>query len=171
MSDKIIVGSIVKLQGIKGEVKIKPYTNDPCNFSRFKSIFIDNTEYKIEKCRVQKNMVYFIFKDLYDRTELEKLNIIGKDIFQYKKLLLPKDSDRYLIADILESKVYSDEKLLGTLKDIYQYGAADVYRIKTIDNKFAMFPLLKKIISKIDIENKEIFLLKQELDKIIIYED
>ena len=65
--DYILIGKIVNIHGIKGEVKVYPYTDDIHNLSKIKEFYLDNNgkeKYIVESARVHKNMLIVKIKDL-----------------------------------------------------------------------------------------------------------
>ena len=69
---------------------------------------------------------------------------------------VPLEEGEYFITDILGLKVVTDDdKELGTVKDVLQTGANDVYVIQTEDNKEVLIPAIKQCILGVNLENKE----------------
>lgn len=154
MQDKFEVGKIVNTFGIRGEVKITPYTDNIEQFKKIKDIYVDDIKMKIEGVKYQKNVVILKLKGIDDMTSAEDLrgSIIKVDRSNKK---LPEGT--YYIVDLIGSKVYTDEgKLLGILKDIYNTGANDIYTVKTDDGKEILLPSIREVIKDIDLENKKI---------------
>ena len=86
--DYILIGKIVNIHGIKGEVKVYPYTDDIHNLSKIKEFYLDNNrkeKYIVESARVHKNMLIVKIKDLSDPDEALRLK--NKDIFIPKENL------------------------------------------------------------------------------------
>ena len=94
MNELIVIGTIVKPQGIKGEVKIIPYTDDLTRFYALKSVYIDNGAHTVEKVRTGNNEVFIKFKEIPDRNTAESYR--GKDISILRSMIdLPEG--RYLM--------------------------------------------------------------------------
>lgn len=153
MQDKFEIGKIVNTFGIKGEVKVTPYTDDIEQFKKIKSIYVNNTLMQVQSAKFQKNVVILKLKDVDDMTAAENLrnSII---MVERSKKKLPENT--YYIADLIGLDVYTDEgTLLGKVKDIYNTGANDIYSIET-ESKEVLLPAIKEVIKQIDIENKKI---------------
>lgn len=73
MYDFITIGQIVKAVGIRGEIKIKPITDDPARFRRLKIVYIKSKPYKIESCRFDGDYVVFKLSGISDRNAAEEL--------------------------------------------------------------------------------------------------
>lgn len=154
MQDKFEVGKIVNTFGIKGEVKIMPYTDNVGQFKKVKNIYVNDVKMEIESTKYQKNVVILKLKGIDDMTSAEELrgSIIKVDRSKKK---LPEGT--YYIVDLIGSEVYTDEgKLLGILEDIYNTGANDIYTVKTDEGKEILLPSIKEVIKDIDLENKKI---------------
>ena len=167
--DKITVGQIIKAFGIKGEVKVKPYTDDIMRFKKLRIVYIGETPYKIIACRIAEGFVYLSFIGVNDRNTSETL--VGNMLEIDRVNAVELEEGRYFIADMLGCKVVlTDGTVIGKLTDVAQYGAADV--ITVVDgNKVCRFPFIKKLNSNIDIENKIMTLDSKVFSEISVYED
>ena len=153
MQDKFEIGKIVNTFGIKGEVKVTPYTDDIEQFKKIKSIYVNNTLMKVQSAKFQKNVVILKLKDVDDMTAAENLR---NSIIEAKRSKKKLPENTYYIADLIGLDVYTDEgTLLGKVKDIYNTGANDIYSIET-ESKEVLLPAIKEVIKQIDIENKKI---------------
>lgn len=171
MSNKntFLLGVIVKAQGIKGEVKVKPYTDTPDVLCRLKSIFIDDSEYDITSSRSDNTATYFKLEGVDDRNMAETLR--SKEIYVDKSNAPKLPKDRYYIDDLIGCSVCDDSgEELGELVNILQNGANDVYVIKGAKGEI-LIPALKSVIKKIDIRKGEITLIKERLKEVAVYED
>ncbi len=163
-----VLGVIVKAQGIKGEVKVKPYTDTPDVLCHLKHVYIEDKEYRIEASRCDNTMGYIKLQNINDRNIAEQMR--GKEIYVDKNNAPKLPKDRYYIQDLLGCSVWDDdETYLGELNDVMQNGANDVYIIKN-DNGEILVPVLKSVIKKIDINKKEIILIKNRLMEVALYE-
>ncbi len=154
MQEKLEIGKIVNTFGIKGEVKVYPYTDDINQFKKIKKVYINNEEKEIESVKFHKNNVILKIKGIDNMTEAENLrNTVIEANRSNKKL--PENT--YYIADLIDLDVYTDENnFLGKVKDIYNTGANDIYSIETPEGKEILLPAIKDVIKQIDIENKKI---------------
>ena len=154
MQEKLEIGKIVNTFGIKGEVKVYPYTDDINQFKKIKKVYINNEEKEIESVKFHKNNVILKIKGIDNMTEAENLrNTVIEANRSTKKL--PENT--YYIADLINLDVYTDENnFLGKVKDIYNTGANDIYSIETPEGKEILLPAIKDVIKQIDIQNKKI---------------
>lgn len=153
------IGQIVNHFGIKGMVKVNPFTDDISQFEKLKSILIVKdgklSEVEIEETKYSKNQVLLKLKGIDTVEEAEKYRGCYLKIARSNSKKLPKDT--YFIADLLGLTVYTDENiLLGKVEDIYNSGANDIYVIKSEDGKQILLPGTKKVIKQIDLEQERI---------------
>lgn len=154
------VGQIVNTFGIKGVVKVKPFTDEASRFEELKKVYIckknEMQEVEIENVSYQKDMVLLKLKGIDDLTEAEKYKGLFLKIDRKNAKKLPEGT--YFIADLLGLKVYTDEGLLlGKLDDIFNAGANDVYVVKDEETgKQILLPGIKEVLKVIDLENEKI---------------
>lgn len=153
------IGQIVNHFGIKGMVKVNPFTDDISQFEKLKSILLVKdgklSEVEIEETKYSKNQVLLKLKGINTVEEAEKYRGCYLKIARSNSKKLPKDT--YFIADLLGLTVYTDENiLLGKVEDIYNSGANDIYVIKSEDGKQILLPGTKEVIKQIDLEQERI---------------
>ena len=153
------LGQIVNHFGIKGMVKVNPFTDDISHFEKLKSILLVKdgklSEVEIEETKYSKNQVLLKLKGIDTVEEAEKYRGCYLKIARSNSKKLPKDT--YFIADLLGLTVYTDENiLLGKVEDIYNSGANDIYVIKSEDGKQILLPGIGEVIKQIDLEQEKI---------------
>lgn len=165
MEDVLTIGLVLKPQGIRGELKIKPFTDSAENFYGLKRIFLDGVEYKILTVRTGPDVVFLGLRGVPDRNAAELLR--GKHV-QIPRDEAPEiEEGRYYIADILGSEVVTSEgEHLGVLTDV-RGAATDIYTIKSGDKEI-MFPALKEVILNIDPAGKKITVDKKRFLEVAV---
>ncbi len=153
------IGQIVNTFGIKGFVKVKPFTDDLERFEELKSVFVvknkELIEKQIEEVKYHKNLVLIKFKGIEDLNMAEKLKGCYIKINRKDARKLPEDT--YFIADLIGVKVYDEDgNLLGKVDDIYNNKVHDIYVIKDDLGKQILLPSTKEVIKDIDIDNDKI---------------
>lgn len=158
MVDYFEIGHISNTHGLKGEMKVRPFTENKKRYEELKKILInikdEYREYEVESVRYQKDVVLLKLKGVDDIDAAEKLknHYISIQREDAKKL----QNNEYFIADLIGSEIFESEVLIGVLDDIFTAGASDVYVIKRKGKKDLLLPALKSIIKKVDVENKRI---------------
>ncbi len=166
--DRYTIGIIARPHGVRGAVKVNPLTDDVSRFKNLKKIFIDNKEFTITNTQISKTEVYLTFENIPDRDKAEALKNKEIQVNKEDAVKLPKDS--YFIVDIVGCEVFVDNKLIGNVVDVLQYGAADVYVIEK-ENKQIMVPAIKALLENVDTENKKIILNPKVFEEVAVYED
>ena len=158
MLEYLSIGQIVNTQGIKGEVKVFPLTNDAKRFDKLKEVFVETkgelVKYQVESSKHLKNTVILKLKGIDTMNDAEKLRDLYIKVGRWDAVRLPKDS--FFICDIVESEVFDIHgELLGKLVDVLQTGANDVYVVKD-QKREILIPALKTVVKEINLQNKKI---------------
>ena len=147
MQNELTVGEVLKPQGIRGEIKVKAFTDTADDLCLFKRVFLDGAEYKVLRARAGDGCAFLSLRGVPDRNAAELL--------RGKKVTVPRDeapelpAGSYYIADLLGSEVFTENgQRLGVLTDIRQ-AATDIYTIDT-GEKEVMFPLVKGLVTQVD---------------------
>ena len=152
------IGHISNTHGLKGEMKVRPFTEDKKRYEELKKILInikdEYKEYEIESVRYQKDVVLFKLKGVDDIETAEKLKNHYISITREDAKNL--QNNEYFIADLIGSEIFENEELIGILDDVFTAGASDVYVIKRKGKKDLLLPALKSIIKNVNVENKRI---------------
>lgn len=159
MTKYLEIGQIVNTFGIKGMVKIKPFTDDINRFDKLKKIYIKNKdgkkEYQIQEVKYHKNMVLM---------KLEGIDTVEQaDLLRQSYLLVNRDDEEpleegvYYIVDLIGLEVYTDEGvLLGNVDDIFNTGSNDIYVVKDGKGKQILLPGIPDVIKDVDLEEGKI---------------
>ena len=151
------IGQITNTHALKGEVKVRPFTESKKRFEELKSILVDiNGElikYDVEKVRYQNDIILLKLKGVDDIDEALKLKS------HYIKIprtdAKETEKDEFFIADLIGCEVYEND-LIGIVDDVFTAGASDVYVIKRNGKKDLLIPAIESVIKKVDVENKRI---------------
>ncbi len=159
MNKYLELGQIVNTFGIKGQVKVNPFTDDIRRFDELKEVYIEKKNelklFQIEKVNYSKNMVILKLKGIETPEEAEKLRSSYLKINRKDAKKLPEGT--YYIADLIGLDVYTDEnKLLGKVDYIYNTGSNDIYVVKDEQGKEILLPAIKDVLQQVDLENGKI---------------
>lgn len=159
MSEQLMeIGQIVNTYGIKGFLKVVPYTDDIKRFEKLKSIYIQTKKSLetviIEEVKYAKNLVLLKIKGIDNINDAEIYKNCYIKIDRSDAVELPEDS--YFIVDLIGIKVYTDEgEALGDIIDVFPTGANDVYVVKNELGKQVLLPAIGDVIKNVDIKNKK----------------
>lgn len=157
--DKIVIGKIVNAVGLKGEVKVYSYAEEPDRFERLEKIFLGteekNTEYAVTKVRYKGDMVILTLDGVTDRNAAEALK--GLMVLMDEADLEELPEGVYYIKDLIGMKVVSDSGVeLGTLKDINTNTAQRVYEVARPGKPDILIPGVDEFILDTDMDNRVI---------------
>lgn len=152
----IELGQIIGFHGIKGEMKVKSFSDNPERFIDLEKILIDGRPHKIKKARTQKGYAFLTLENINNRNEAEAFR--NKILTLNREDLEELEEDEYYIVDLIGFPVidFKTNQKIGVLKDITQTsGPVDNFVIQT-NEKLIYVPALKEYFD-IDMENKELF--------------
>ena len=158
MNDILQVGAVTSTHGLAGEVKVFPTTDDVKRFKKLKHVLLDTGKellpLEIIQVKFFKQMVILKFKG-YD-------NINDVETWRQKDLLITREQavtlqpDEYFITDLIGLLVKDDTGAeVGTVKDVLETGANDVYVVALPNGKELLLPAIKDCILNVDIEAGE----------------
>ena len=159
MQEYFEIGQIVNTHGVKGHVKVKPFTDDVEQFETLGTILVgknkETIEMEIEEVKYHKDMVLLKLKGIDDMTTAERYK--GCPVKIHRSQARELEEGHYFIADIIGSDVYTDEgTYLGKVDDIYNTGSNDIYVVKDELGKQVLLPGIKDVILNVDIENQKV---------------
>lgn len=155
MEDLLKVGVITTTHGVRGEVKVYP-TTDPERYLDLEYVLLDTgrelRRLDISNVKFFKNLVILKFKGIDNINDIE--------MYKQRELWVPRDEaqeleeDEYYIGDLIGMEVLlEDESVFGTLKDVMETGANDVYVVETKEGQEVLLPAIKECILDVDVEN------------------
>ena len=155
MEDMFRVGVISSTHGVRGEVKVFPTTDDPQRFRRLKEVTLDTgrerLSLKIQNVKFFKNMVILKFEGYDNINDIERYR--GKELWIRLDQAVDLKKDEYFIADLVGMTVTEEDgRVLGTLTDVIQTGANDVYVVKMENGKEILLPAIRQCILHVDVE-------------------
>ncbi len=156
--DFLEVGKIINTHGLKGEVKIMPWTDTPDVFEDLEGVYLkkkgEKIYFTISSVRYQKNNLIVKFKELNDINEAEPLK--NSILYAKREDLGELPEGVYYIADLIGFSVVKDTgEVLGKIKDVINTGANDIYVVERENNKDLLIPVIDGVVLSVDIEKGE----------------
>lgn len=157
----IEIGQIVNTNGLKGVVKVNPFTDDISKFEELKYVYIqlknELKKVKIEQVRYNKNQVLLKLEGIDSIEEAEKYrNFYLKTEKESQEDL---GEDTYYIVDLIGIDVYSDKnEYLGKIEDVFPTGSNDVYVVKDNLGKQILIPAIADVVKEVDLKNKKMII-------------
>ncbi|MGN0366630.1 MAG: ribosome maturation factor RimM [Suilimivivens sp.] len=155
MENLLQVGVISSTHGVRGEVKVFPTTDDVKRFKKLKEVLLDTGKehilLQIETVKFFKQFAILKFKDYDSINEIEKYK--GKSLFVTRENAVKLKKDEYFIADLIGMHVINEDgTFTGTLKDVIETGANDVYVVLCEDGREVLIPAIKDCILSVNLD-------------------
>lgn len=155
----LLIGRVVKPHGIRGEVRVRPYTDLPERFSWLESVYLglpdadapDGAPVAVESSRPHQDVVLLKLANCPDRNAAELLR--GAGLFVAESEAIPLAEDEYFLFELEGMAVYSDaEGLLGHIVDVIETRANNVFVVQG-DQGELLLPDIADVVEQIDFEN------------------
>ena len=150
--EKILMGKIVNVVGLKGEVKVYSYTDRNERFEELESIWLENKVYNIENVRYQNKVVILKLEGINDRNQAEAQR--NKKVYIEETDLQELPEDTYYVSDLIGMEVVTESGKLGTISDVIQNSAQDLYEVKTEEGKKVYIPVVKQFVIDVDMDSR-----------------
>lgn len=164
--------------GIKGEVRVKSFTDNPLAFGDYGKLHDKNgNKYQVIKARVSKNVVVTRFKSVDTREKAEAIN--GIELFiDRARLPQVEDEDEFYLSD-LDGLDCVDEAgtVIGFVKGVHNFGAGDIIEVQLAKGGDAFYPFTKKVVPIVNIEAGTLTLIppaevsERDLDDLVDVQD
>lgn len=159
------LGKIVSKYSFKGEVLVKIDTDEPEIYENMESVFVsignNLVPFFIDKCRLHKSKLLRIdFEEV--KTENDADRIMGSELFLPLSFLPKLTGDKFYFHEVIGFKVIdSVHGDIGTIKSINDSTSQALFEIEKGDKEL-LIPVNDEIITKVDRENKTIFITTPE---------
>lgn len=152
--ERLVIAEVLKPQGIRGELKIKTFTDTPEDVKAFGTVYIDEKPYKILSFRVGNDGAAYVgLRGVMDRNAAELFR--GKLLRGDREDGPPLEEGQYYIVDIIGLTCETESgETLGIVKDISKL-SSDVYTLEK-DGKSILFPAVKGVVKKVDLANGKV---------------
>lgn len=149
---KILMGRIGAAHGLRGQVRITSFTEDPLSIANYSPLLTDRAglTLTITKSRLAKNTLIAKLAGIDERTSAEALN--GVELFTLRKdLPETEDEEDFLHADLvgLQARL-QDGNVLGEVAGIANFGAGDLLEIRTPAGNTELFSFTRAIVPEIN---------------------
>ena len=156
MEQLLQVGVITQPHGVRGEVKVFPTTDDPVRFKKLKKVILDTGKEKldleVEHVKFFKQFVIVKFKEFDNINDIDRYKRCPLLVTRENAVLL--EEDEYFVADMIGMKVITEDGTeFGTLSDVMETGANDVYVIDSKEHGEVLMPAIKECVLNVDMES------------------
>ena len=175
MNRYIAIGQIVKPQGIRGEVKVMPMTDDANRFVGLNEAYIEGTgtdEYvllRVLSANVRGGFAYVAFDGVADRNAAEGLR--GRLIYVERPQAIPLGEGQAFICDIIGCRmVCANGTEIGTITDVIKTGANDVFEVETPRGTL-LVPVIPDVVLDMRPEERMVVVDETRLSETSVYAD
>lgn len=159
MKKYLEIGKIVSVHGLKGDVKVETWCNEPEFICEFDKLYSKEgkREFEVERSRVQKNMVIMKLKGV---DSVEEGQALRNKILFMDRDDVGLEEGYYFFQDLIGLTVVDvdNQRVYGEIKDVFQTGANDVYHIKSEDGKEYYIPAIADVIIKTDLQDGKMYI-------------
>lgn len=152
---RVCLGAIVGVHGIKGEVKVKSFTEVDTDIDTYG--LVENKKgdktYSIKVTGHSKELLRVKIKGVDDRNLAETL--VGTEFYVNKAALPETQEDEFYHADLIGLKVIekSSQKEVGKVEGVYNFGAGDILELKVkATNRLEMIPFTKQYVPEVNVK-------------------
>ena len=173
MQDYLMIGTVLKPQGIHGESKIKSYASDIGLFSRWKTLYLEKSGlFQPLSCRVTRisdGFVYAVLGQCATPDDAEKLR--GSELYIDRAHAAVPDGNAVYIADLIGCEARDlAGNTVGILTDVLQHGPVDTWVFRTNAGSL-MAPALLRVFTAVDPENRLITVDAERLQEVAVIEN
>lgn len=151
----IKIGEVVNAVGLRGELKIYPYTENKERFETIKAVYFNEKQVQIEQVRYKDNLVILKIQGVDSRTEAEACK--GIEVFMREEDLEELPEGTYYVKDILGFQVEDQKRgMIGILKDVRDSGAQSLFIIEKNGGGEILVPAVEEFFTAVDMERNVI---------------
>ncbi len=170
MQPYLMIGTVLKPQGIHGEVKIKPYAARLEMFSSWEHIYLEDhgvyTPLPLKVSRIHDGFVYAFLADCASADDAESFR--GLDLYIDREHAAPPEDGAVYIADLIGCEAEDEEgNPVGILTDVLQYGSVDTWVFRTPSGTL-MAPALLSVFPQVDPEAGKILVCAEKLREVAV---
>ncbi|HEY1708952.1 MAG TPA: ribosome maturation factor RimM [Rhizomicrobium sp.] len=154
MAGDILLGVVIGAQGLKGEVRVKTFTERPQAIARYGDLHTkDGRRFAVVSARAGKGDEGIVaLKGVGDRDAAEALK--GAELLVPRGALPAIDDGEYYHADLIGLRAEdTEDRLIGTVKAIHNYGAGDVLEIERPDGGDLLLAFSRETVPVVDVKN------------------
>jgi len=150
----ILIGVVGAAQGLRGEVRVKPFTDDPMAIAEYGALYTsDGRRFEILDHRFAKTVVLVRFRGINDRNAAEALK--GLDLFIDRSSLDDEDLEEgeYFHADLEGLEAWdADGQFWGTVSGVLDFGGGDLLELRDEGKKPVVIPFTLAAVPNVDLE-------------------
>ena len=156
ISSFLAIGRFHKAHGVRGEIRVAMHTDLPERFTWLETVYVGETQltpYKVESVRFHKGYALIKLEGIDQREAIEQLR--HEWLMIPESEAIPLEEGEYFYHDLIGLSVETaDGTMLGTIKEILETGANDVFVVKQEKGEL-LLPDIEEVVKEIDIDNSK----------------
>ena len=170
MNDYLLIGTVLKPQGVRGECKIRSYASDISLFPSWAVLYRKSgagfLPVSVKTARIGDGFVFARLDDSATADEAEAFR--GTDLYVDRAQAAPPGDDATLIADLIGCTARDESGAeIGVLTDVLQYGTVDTWVFRTPEGTL-MAPALLAVFPEVDAEKRLILAVREKLEEVAV---
>ena len=170
MNEYLMIGTVLKPQGVRGECKIRSWAADIDLYHGWNTLFRQSPSgYEPVSVAVTRIHDGFVFARLNGSASVDEAEgFRGVDLYVDRAHAAPAEEGAVLIADLIGCEARDEEGCpIGVLTDVLQYGTVDTWVFRT-ETGTLMAPALKAVFQEVDVKNKSILVIRARLEEVAV---
>ena len=155
--NKVLMAVIGAAHGIRGEVRVKPFGDDPLSFTDYGVLETadGSRRFTVSKARVQKTVVVTKFKEIGDRNAAEALN--GLELYIPRDRLPETEEDEFYHSDLIGmDAVDADGNPVGKVVMVQNFGAGDLLELRPARGRSFYIPFTRDFVPEISMADRRV---------------
>jgi 16S rRNA processing protein RimM len=141
------IGRIVSTHGVRGEVRVEPWCDNPAFLAGFTTVYLRNAPVAVESARAHKNLVLMKLEGV---DTVEAAQALREAVLWIDRSDIELPEGRFFVQDLIGLAVYDGEEYIGSLTDVLTMPAHDVYHVRGGDGEH-MIPAVPEFVREIDL--------------------
>jgi 16S rRNA processing protein RimM len=149
---RICVARIGAAHGVRGEVKLWPFTEDPMAVLHYGPLSTKDgaRQFEVARARVAKDHLVAVLKGVATREDAERVN--GIELYIAREKLPATDADEYYHADLIGLRAVDLQgEVIGKVLAIHNFGAGDIIEIAPAQGSSLLLPFTNAVVPTVDI--------------------
>ena len=172
MDDFLMIGTVLKPQGVRGECKIRSWAADISRFNTWKVLYMKTVDgfmpVAVKVTRISDGFVFARLDGSSSANEAEKYR--GTDLYVDRDNAAPAEKDATLIADLIGCTARDENGTeIGVLTDVLQHGTVDTWVFS--GKRPFMAPALISVFPEVNPDQKLIRVITDRLEEVAVFED
>ncbi len=159
-TDRLCLGVITGAHGIRGQVKVKSFTENPKQMTKYGPLTDVSGKhvYTLSVSGQAKGLLIVNIGEVKDRNEAELLK--GTELFIARDNLPKPNDDEFYHADLIGLKALEEDgEEYGVVKGLFDFGAGDIMEVQRWDGKSVMLPFTLEVVPTVNVEAGHIIVI------------